>query len=78
MKELAERLIAARNNLRNAEDAYQRARQEYAAAEGAYCDGAGDILCTRVVGDTAISFSGIYPDSRKGEHLEFDTVEVLA
>lgn len=79
MKELAMKLLSARNVLRRAEDALLAANAAYQKAERDYLDGIGDQhMRALVVCDIAISVAPNYPDSRPGSHLGFEEVEVLS
>lgn len=78
LKELAADLLAARSKVLNAEDDALRARQAYIAAEAAYLTGMGDNFRSIVFQSTTISLSRAWPDSRIGDHLEFETIEVLS
>ena len=77
LKDYAADLLAARSKVRNAEDDLRRAKEAYIEAECFYLNAMGDNCRSIVYQQTAINLSGSWPDSRKGEHLEFEAIEVL-
>ena len=78
MKVHAERLIAMRDALRNADANAATARRDYIKAERDYITAMGNQTYARVYGSTVISVVSIFPDGRDGERLDFEDVEVLA
>lgn len=77
LKELAADVIGARSNVLNKEDDLRRAKEAYIKAEGAYLRGMGNRIRATVFQSTVIDVSGMYPDTRDGDHLDFEVVEIL-